>query len=58
MTYKDKNKKRATTRERVKRFREKQKSVTEGVTPCSTCGGKGYTEEEGGLIMRPCKECR
>lgn len=55
--YKDENKKRATTRERVKRFRKKQKGVTEGVT-CPVCGGRGYTEEEGGLIMRPCKECK
>ena len=55
--YKDLNKKRATTRERVRRYRQKQKGVTEGVT-CPACGGKGYREFEHGLIRLPCKKCQ
>ncbi len=33
MTYKDKDKQRATTRERVRRYRERQRNVTPAVTP-------------------------
>ncbi|MBN1690441.1 MAG: hypothetical protein JW901_05430 [Dehalococcoidia bacterium] len=58
MTYKDKELQKKTTRERVRRYRNKQKpDVTKGVT-CLTCGGKGYIEERGGLIMRGCPDCK
>ena len=48
--YKDKDKQRATTRERVKRHREKQKGT------CEKCAGLGYIElDKAGLIRVPCK---
>lgn len=54
MAYKDLEKKRATTRERVRRHRAKQ-NVTSLVTPCPDCGGKGFIEREHGLIMVKCR---
>ena len=56
MTYKDEDKKRATTRARVQRHRALHKGVT-SVT-CPDCKGMGFKEHNHGLLQVGCAKCK
>lgn len=55
MTYKNKELRRKTTNERVKRFREKQKSIVP-TDVCPACNGKKYIIHQG--MEFPCPTCK
>jgi hypothetical protein len=56
MSYKDIEKRRSATKERVRKCRENKK-VLQGVTVpvCPECNGREYIELNHGLIMQACK---
>jgi hypothetical protein len=58
MPYKDEEKRRSATRERVKRFRKNKEALQDVTIPvCPDCGGRGFIEFNHGLLQVACK-CR